>query len=622
MLALADGAEARPIHVADGPLGARGVQEHDGPAAHRAALERRGPVLDHVAGTAAEQGTGQVVLVVGQRAPQLHEARGAELQARVGEHPVGHARRTQQRGVELLHGDELLVARAVGRHEGRPVEGLQVLGALEVVLEAVEQQLRGAVVEVAQVLAHAALQAHDEQRLGGAVVHRDHGEEVADVLVAVDRRAEAPLKALVPHADAAHGHVNGVVAHAELDVVATDEERHGQAVLLDGGHRDAAVPPGSVGAGHFHVDALVLDHVGEIADMQVPLDATVDARIDHVGHILELARGVLQREHGPVHEGAPIGALRERKQVVGADEALGHDTDVVVHDEDVRVLPRGLRRGHHAAGETARPADVGIGQHGHQVVGERLGVERAAVVHHEHVEAPEDGGTLGADPLLDEIDVRGDVGLLLERSGGEREPHRVHAGGIDLGVPMSPENRQALPRRGDEREADQVLGGAGDLDIQDGRVGRRSGDGMRRDRAAVLRAGRDALDEQVSGARDLDMQAHRLDAGIPVPFARGQRVQVGEEVDRAGANERGGCGIEGRGIAPGAEVELRMPCGVFVHAQKDVGEFERRSHAGHLHDPVGFVFVPVYLKVRTGGRIRCVLLWRVQVAYMTPCSGP
>lgn len=138
VLALADGTEARPVHVADGPLGARGVQEHDGPAARRAALERRGAVLDHVAGTAAEQGTGQVVLVVGQRAPQLHEARGAELQARVGEHPVGHARRAQQRGVELLHGDELLVARAVGRHEGRPVEGLQVLGALEVVLEAVE----------------------------------------------------------------------------------------------------------------------------------------------------------------------------------------------------------------------------------------------------------------------------------------------------------------------------------------------------------------------------------------------------------------------------------------------------------------------------------------------------
>lgn len=145
---------------------------------------------------------------------------------------------------------------------------------------------------------------------------------------------------------------------------------------------------------------------------------------------------------------------------------------------------------------------------------------------------------------------------------------------------------------------------------------------MRRDRATVLRAGRDALDEQVPGARDLDMQAHRLDAGVPVPFARGQRVQVGEEVDRASADERGGRGIEGRGIAPGTEVELRMPRGVIVHAQKDVGEFERHSHAGHLHDPVGFVFVPVYLKVRAGGRIRCVLLWSVRITQVMLRSEP
>ena len=115
----------------------------------------------------------------------------------------------------------------------------------------------------------------------------------------------------MPHADAVHAHVDRLVARSELDVVAADEERHGKAVRADGGGGDAAEPPRAVRARDLDVLALVGADVEQARDVVVALHLSVDSRGVDKGDVLELARGMLEREHRPVEERVAVRPARK-----------------------------------------------------------------------------------------------------------------------------------------------------------------------------------------------------------------------------------------------------------------------------------------------------------------------
>ena len=97
----------------------------------------------------------------------------------------------------------------------------------------------------------------------------------------------------MPHANAIHGHVDRLIAHAKLNVVAADKERHGKAVLFDSLHRNAAIPPSPIGLINFNVRAFIFEDVGQLANIQVLFYATIGTSGRHIRDILELTSRVL-----------------------------------------------------------------------------------------------------------------------------------------------------------------------------------------------------------------------------------------------------------------------------------------------------------------------------------------
>ena len=323
----------------------------------------------------------------------------------------------------------------------------------------------------------------------------------------------------MPHADAVHGHVGRLVAHAELNVVAADEERHGQPVLAHGRERDAAVPPGTVGIRHLDALALVGDDVLDHIDLFVDLYATIARAIEHCRDVLELARGVLEREHGAVDECALVLALREREQVEGADEALGHDRDVVVHEEDMRKALALIECRHHAARKATRAARVGIRDDGHHIAGKRRSVERLPVIDHEHVEVVAHGAVLARDTPLDELDVRQDIALVLERGRGERELNVVDDVLGDLGKVERTLERDRGGAVRDHREADQIELGGIDLEVE-------GMDSLTLERLLAddlkirgVRARNHAAHHHATCTLGLNVQVDGVDTGVLTPFA-------------------------------------------------------------------------------------------------------
>ena len=86
----------------------------------------------------------------------------------------------------------------------------------------------------------------------------------------------------MPHANAIHGHVDRLIAHAKLNVVAANKERHGKTVLFDSLHRNAAIPPGSVSLVNLDVCTFVFEDIGQLANIQILFYATIGARRSHI----------------------------------------------------------------------------------------------------------------------------------------------------------------------------------------------------------------------------------------------------------------------------------------------------------------------------------------------------
>ena len=524
-----------------------------------------------MAGGLLKKGVWQKVLVVGQRLAQL--AGKADRVVRLGVDCV-EVRGVEKLGVDVCERHEPVVELGVLAHEGAAVHLHEPLRAAQVVLDALEQQLGGAILEVAaaqhEVSPHAA---HEQLRVHESVAG-GHDEEVAHVLVAVHRGARASLEALVPHADAVHRHVGGVAAQAILHVVAANEHGQRKAPLADVRHRDAREPPGAVGVLHLDVLALVGNDLVEAIHVVVGLELGVLAAAKHVAHVLEQARGLLDGEHRAVHERIRVLVARKRQKVIGALDALGEHVNVIVHEDDVREGLLGVEGREHAAGKSARAAHVGVGNDGDELVGERLGIKGLAVVDDEHVEVVVNGAAILGDACAHELDVGDDVVLLLERRRGKGDAHRAHAVLVDARR-VRARMKKRLPGRqeleGNEVHACGVNRGA--------YAGMRAllglhGEAVELDGALGVcgRTRGKALDDDLAGvAGELEGERDLVNAAVLCPLSGGAGVQEGHEV-RGLANNEGPRRLvidEGRG-AEG--VELVVTLEVVGGLEQDVRE--------------------------------------------------
>ena len=293
-----------------------------------------------------------------------------------------------------------------------------------------------------------------------------------------------------------------------------------------------------------------------------------------MAHVLEEPLGLLDGKHGAVYEGVGILLVREGKEVVGALDALGEDVDVVVHEDDVGELGGGVHRGDHAAGKSSRAADVGVGDDGHEVIGEGLGVERRAVVDHEHVEGIVDGAIVRANGLTHELDVGDDVVLLLEGRRGERDAHRVDASLVDLGVigaGMEEGRARGKKLERDEVHARAIERGADACDLA--RLGL-DGDPVKLDGVLGVSLGAfgHALDDDLDGiAGELEPERHGGNVTVLGPLRGGARVQEGHEVSGLCEPERSRLLVVVEG-ARAEGVELIVSREMLRGLEKDVRE--------------------------------------------------
>ena len=266
--------------------------------------------------------------------------------------------------------------------------------------------------------------------------------------------------------------------------------------------------------------------------------------------------------------------VREGEEVVGALDAFGEDVDVVVHEDDVGKLGRGVHCGDHAAGKASRATDVGVGDDGHEVVREGLGIERRAVIDHEHVEGVVDGAIVRANGVAHELDVGDDVVLLLEGRRGKRDPHRVDSPLVDLGVIGAgvEEGRaggKELER--DEVHARAIERGADACDLA--RLGL-DGDSVKLDGVLGVSLGAlgHALDDDLAGiAGELEPERHGGNVAVLGPLRGGARVQEGHEVSGLCEPERSRLLVVVEG-ARAEGIELVVSREVLRGLEKDVRE--------------------------------------------------
>ena len=178
-----------------------------------------------------------------------------------------------------------------------------------------------------------------------------------------------------------------------------------------------------------------------------------------------------------------------------------------------------IERRHHAARKATRAARVGIRDDGHHIAGERRSVERLPVIDHEHVKVVAHGAVLARDAPLDELDVRQDIALVLERGRGERELNVVDGVLGNLGKVERTLERDRGGTVRDHREADQIELGGIDLEVE-------GMDALALERLLAddlkirgVRARDHAAHHHATRALGLNVQVDGVDTGVLAPFA-------------------------------------------------------------------------------------------------------
>ena len=279
----------------------------------------------------------------------------------------------------------------------------------------------------------------------------------------------------MPEADAVHGHELGVAAQGILDVVVAHEDRQRQAVLLDGLHRDDAVPPAAVLLRavlvalvlHERGIQLVGHHLVELADVRRHLDGCAVSVIGDVARVLPAHVGLKEVHHGALHEVVLVGVVDDGEQVVRADDALGVNDHVIVHEQHVCGLGLLLHGADHAVGIAARAAHVGVGVDVHTWGLEGRHVQRAAIVHHVLRKVRSHRLVGGKDAVLHKADVALNVALLLEGGSAERKLDRADVSLVHEGVVVGvAQPHLARLGDGDAEGLDDVTLGGGHGDVQ------------------------------------------------------------------------------------------------------------------------------------------------------------
>ena len=187
-----------------------------------------------------------IVLVIRKGTEVLHEERPATIVRKyllTTKDFVVNTGARKQVTTKFLNRNKLLIALAIRHHQSRTIKVLQILGPLKIIINTIKRKFCGRIIVVTKIHTNISFGTHDCPALFSTIIHSNHGKKIARVLVTIYRSPKTALKAGVPYANAIHGHVNGVVAHTKLNIIATDKERNGQAVLQDRLNGNAAIPP-------------------------------------------------------------------------------------------------------------------------------------------------------------------------------------------------------------------------------------------------------------------------------------------------------------------------------------------------------------------------------------------
>ena len=409
-------------------------------------------------------------------------------------------------------------------------------------------------------------------------------EAVACGLIALLRSTVAHVEVQVPDADPVHGHELGTAPETILNVVISHEDGHGEPILLDGGHRDYAIPPCSVllllviALRHIagNVKGLVVHDVVKDVHPRHRLHRVADAISAHEAHLLPADVGLIEVHHSAGHERLAVLVVGKREEVEGPEDAFWRHDHVVVHKQDVGGLGLLLHRLDHAAGKPASTAGVVVGMNGDAAATEGIRIEGAAVVHDMHLEVTSDGIARLKDVLTHQPDVAGDVVFLLEGGSAEGELDVANIALLDLGKVVGVPYLDGTVTR-DGKRLDGVLVTGGEVDVErDPLVG-----GGDRELGAVDCLGvpaervRPSLCERGIGTLQLQMEAKLLGGCVLLPLANGDGIEEGREVMLARPLQ-----------CPGAvsSVLVERPVGTKEHrgALDELGHIREK----HVHDLV------------------------------------
>ena len=99
----------------------------------------------------------------------------------------------------------------------------------------------------------------------------------------------------------------------------------------------------------------------------------------------------------------------------------------------MRKLTGMLGRSHHATGETSGTARVGIREHGHDIIGKSVNVERTPIVDDKHVKIIGKRSTLSSNAIFNQGNVGDDVLLIFECSSAKGNANVIDSRRINAG---------------------------------------------------------------------------------------------------------------------------------------------------------------------------------------------
>ncbi len=243
------------------------------------------------------------------------------------------------------------------------------LRTLQIILETGDEEVSRLIGHRPEIHAQRPVRTRHEHGLAGDAMDGVHDHIVAQVLIAINGGPELLPECHVPHADAIHGHISGLAAHPIFDIIAANEDGKRQPMRSHGRQGDAGIPPCSVCVLYFDIHHFIDSNIHQAIHEEIAFETLIDPISAHMGDIFKLLVRMLHLEHGSIDERIRIFVGYQGEKIEGADDTLGCDAHIVIHEQDVCEALICLKGRHHPPREARGAPLVGIRQDRDAVMG-------------------------------------------------------------------------------------------------------------------------------------------------------------------------------------------------------------------------------------------------------------